>query len=240
MNKYSIFSVCTENYNDALELFLPSWVRFEEVEKVYVFTNYEPAYRHEKVIYFNILGIENDWLKATGSKAFAMKEFLKRTTHERFAYIDIDCYLYEDISEVFNKEFDIACTRMNEGTTSNSGVFFCHRSPALDVFADRWMRLQKEKWNKGIGTTKHCQSYQQISYSEIVHSEYRNKTYLNVLPVSKNKYNYESNDPQTWIRNIAFYKPKILHLKGRMFRDAAHMQKMYNELKIVRRRHTAR
>lgn len=227
-----IFTICTENYNDALEMFLPSWVRFDAVERVYVYTNYTPTYKHEKVFYLNILRIKNDWLQVVGQKAFALKDVMKRTTHEHLAYIDIDCYMHYDISEVFREDFDIAATRMNKGTSANSGVFFCRKSERIERFADQWMSLQKSKWLDGIGTVKYAQSYQQLSYSEILHRELKNKTYLDVLPIGI-RYNYENNVPQTWIENIKFYKPKILHLKGRMFRDRLHMEKMHQQLETL-------
>jgi hypothetical protein len=108
---------------------------------------------------------------------------------------------------------------MNSKKSANSGVWFCKNNENVKRFSNDWNNLQIKYRKNNIGVIKHHSSYSQQSFSFILHEEYKNKTYLNVLPISENIYNYEHDDVNIWINDVNKYNPKILHFKGRKWRN---------------------
>jgi hypothetical protein len=53
MNKFTIFSICTENYKDAMEFVLSSWLRYNSIEKIYIYTDFDYNYTNNKVVILN-------------------------------------------------------------------------------------------------------------------------------------------------------------------------------------------
>lgn len=227
MNNFSIYTICTENYKDAIDFLLPSWLRLKSVDKIYIYTDFDLSYDNERVVVLNKINKTDDWLKIVGLKSILLDDFLSFYNEKYFAFIDIDCYIVKDVSSIFDKDFDVAATRMNSKKVANSGVWFCKNTENTKRFANEWMNLQKEYKNKKIGVKKHNSSYSQRSFSFILHREYKNKTYLNVLPVDVNKYNYEDDDVDKWVNDIIKHNPYILHFKGRRWRDKSIINKVF-------------
>lgn len=210
----TIITICTENYRDAIDFMLPSWLRY--ADKVVMFTDFKYSHPDSRVHIHNTIKKTDDWLKIVGMKAVILKEFLKRHSDTEFVFLDIDCYLAGDISEVFSNDFDVAATRMFDRKVANSGVWFCKRGEGLDRFADQWVRLQEDFKRKGIGVIRHVSSYSQRAFSYVLHNDHS----IKVLPLDKNIYNSEGDDPARWIGDVRYYGPKVLHFKGRKWRDA--------------------
>jgi len=219
-NKYLIFSICTENYKDALDFTLPSWIKQDAVGKIVIYTDFDyDTIKSNKLEIINTLKKTDDWLEIVGLKAIQLKEFLETYNPRHFVFLDVDCYILKDVSEVFSQDFDIAATRMNKKKPANSGVWFVKNTDKIKRFADDWILKQDEYKKNGWGIKKHRSSYEQNSFSDILHKEHKNKTYFNVLPISEGTYNYEDDNMDRWINNVNKHKPKILHFKGRRWRD---------------------
>lgn len=216
----TIFTICTENYKDALDFSLPSWLKFDSVENVYIYSDFEFTYPDERIVVLNELPKTNDWLEIVGFKSWVLSRVLNTFTDKNLAFIDIDCYMTSDVSEVFDDELDIAPTRIGvKGVSANSGVWFCRNNENVRQFAKEWGDLQQEYRENKIGVVKYAPSYSQLSYSHILHRELKNKTYLNVFPISEEVYNNEADLMHDWMEKIRRGNYKILHFKGRRWRD---------------------
>ena len=220
MNIFSIFTICNHSYKDAIDFSIPSWLKLQSVDKIYIYTDFEYEYNDERVIIINSIDKTDDWLKIVGLKAMILKEFITEYNPLNFVFIDIDCYITADISDVFDYDFDIAATRMHSKKSANSGVWFCKNTDAMKQFSEEWIKLQTEYRNRGKGTVKHRQSYSQLSFSEILHKQYKSKNgCLRVHPIDGQIYNSENDNINEWYKNVKKYNPKILHFKGRRWRD---------------------
>jgi hypothetical protein len=147
-NTFSIFTICTENYKDVLNLTIPSWLSFNSIECIYIYTDFDYNINNSKVKIINILEKTSDWLRIVGFKSLVLSHFIKNNITENFAFIDIDCMFLKDVSEIFNHEFDIAATRMNNKKSANSGVWFCKNSEGLINFSQQWDDLQRKFLNQ--------------------------------------------------------------------------------------------
>lgn len=230
-NNYSIFSICTENYRDAMDFVLESWLKYDNVDNIYIYTDFNIENNiDDRVKILNTLNKTDDWLEIVGFKAIILNDFINKFNVNNFAFIDIDCYMIGDVSDIFNEDFDIAVTRMYNKRDANSGVWFCKNNENIKMFSEKWMDLQLEYKNKNIGVRKHSSSYSQRSFSHILHAEHKNLKYLKVLPIDK-KYNYEEGKVDEWVSNVNKYNPKILHFKKRRWRNKLALD-IFNEIKM--------
>jgi len=227
MNKFSILTICTENYGDAINFSPPSWLRLKSMEKIYIYSDFDLQYPDDRVIILNEIKKTDDWLEVVGLKPEILNRFIRTYSVVDFVFIDIDCYITDDISEVFDNDFDIAPTRMNvKNVSANNGVFFCRNNNHLIQFIQEWMLLQTKYIEKSIGVKQYAPSYSQLSFSEILHRELHNKTYLNVFPLSASVYNNEADLEDDWLKKIKHTKYKILHFKGRRWRNEELVRKI--------------
>jgi len=224
MNKFTIFTICTENYKDAVDFFLPSWLKLDSVESIVIYTDFDLKYCDKRVEVRNKIEKGGNWLDIVGLKAVFLKDFLREFQGDYFAFIDIDCYILEEISDVFNGDFDIAVTRMfHKKRQASSGVWFCRNNDKIIQFAHEWWIIQEEYRARGNGVKVYNSSFSQNSFSDIVHREFKYydkfpNDCLKVLPLDKNIYNYERTNIRKWVDNIINHNPKILHFKGRSWR----------------------
>jgi len=230
MNNFSIFTICTENYKEAINFSVPSWLKFNNVVKIYIYTDFDLNYDDDRVVIINKINKTKDWLEVVGLKAILLKDFLENYSDNNFVFIDIDCYMVKDISDIFNEDFDIAVTRMFDKKSANSGIWFCKNNENIIKFSNDWINIQNRNKKNKIGIVKYNSSFSQKAFSEILHKEYKNKTYLKVLPVDVNKYNYERDDVDEWINNILKYNPYILHFKGRRWRNKDIVNKVFKHV----------
>ncbi len=233
VNNFSIFTICTENYKDVIDFVIPSWLKLGSVDNIYIYTDFDLVYNDDRVIVLNKIKKTDDWLEIVGLKAVLLGDFLNIYNNEYFVFIDIDCYITKDIVHVFDNNFDIAATRMYNNGVANSGVWFCRNNLNINKFCNEWVQLQKVYKQKKIGIKKYCSSYGQISFSDILHREHKNKSYLKVLPINAKKYNYENDDADIWIKDMDKYKPYIVHYKGRRWRNKLIFDKSLIKLKEI-------
>lgn len=226
-NKFSIFTICTENYKECALKTIPSWVKQNNVERIYVYTDFNLEYDSQKVIVLPIIEKTTDWIKIVGMKCKVLKNITKMTIeNEKLAFIDIDCVIKDDISEVFENKFDIAVTRFSKKNTINSGVWFVINNDNVKKLAEEWENLQNIYFERKNGVKARYSSYSQKSLSEIVHQQYDNKTYLTVLPLSSRKYNHEADNEISWAKTVKRDNPKIIHFKGCKWKN----EDLFNEL----------
>ncbi len=130
MQPYSIITLCTKNYRQAYNFVIDSWLR-TKAEKIYVYTD-DPEWQssNDRVEIVHCFKYSTDWLENVGKKVFACIDVIKyeRTHWHNAIFIDIDCYITAELGNIFNNDFDIAATRVDEPRLDTSTGFFCFRN----------------------------------------------------------------------------------------------------------------
>lgn len=221
---FEIFAYCSKNYQDAYEFVIDSWTRLPNMKKVTLYTDWGFKPSNDKVIVKHMFNESSDWLTGTGRRLDVIKDFseLNKTQEKNVLFMDIDCYIVRDVSEIFSFDFDMGITRLNSGSsytnkTATAGLWFCKLSPGYFNFINDWFIEAENLKSKKIGITNHKISYVQYSFTTIAK---RNTDRYKVLSLDEKVYNSEHSDLKKWYNLIQQFKPKILHFKGRRFRDS--------------------
>ena len=229
---YEIFAYCSKNYQDAFDFVVPSWTQFDSVSKVTVYTDWDYTYDDPKVEVIKMFDVSEDWIVGTGRRLDIIKHFsdMNKGTNKNVLFLDIDCYMVKDVAEVFQYDFDIAITRLNskEGhahNTATAGLWFARLTTGYYDFIDSWFDTAAELKGQGVGMRAHFISYVQYSFTNVARSD--TKKY-HVLAIDENVYNSEHSTVSKWYDKIIKFKPKILHYKGRRFRDAEMVEHTLN------------
>lgn len=235
-NNFTIFTICTENYKDAIDFFLPSWLKLQGLDEIIIYTDFDLVFPSDKVFVKNCISKTDDWLNIVGLKATLLDRFISGFKKTNFAFLDIDCLVVSNFSQVFDLNFDIAVTRLYAPKIhASSGVWFCKASKQVLKFAKEWVDTQNHYLDRKVGIRPHKSSYSQRSFSDIIHREHKKSSYLNVLALDVKLYNYEHNSIDVWISEICKYKPKIVHYKGRRWRNRQCVNKMQKEIDAYKR-----
>jgi len=219
MSNISIFTLCTKNYEEAANLVLPTWSRLASINNIFVYTDFNYIPPVPKITVLQTIEPCDNWLKIVGLKVKALQHLLETAACTDICYLDIDCYVLADFSEIFDIPFDIAATRMCTHKDANSGVWCCRANEAINKFANEWEQLQDTYIQKGIGLVEHRSPYEQKSFSSILHRELQTPTYLKVHPLDAAIYNSEHDNIIKWKRNVKATHPKILHFKKHTWKD---------------------
>jgi len=227
---YEIFAYCSKNYQDAFDFVVPSWIRHESVSKVTVYTDWNYKYKNDKVEIIHMFDKRSsDWITGTGRRLDVIKDYSEknRGTNKNVLFLDIDCYIVKDVAEVFQYDFDIAISRLNSkeshaNQTATAGLWFARLTPGYYNFIEDWFSAATEFKSLGIGLKKHLISYVQYSFTKVARA---NTPRYHVLPIDENVYNSEHTLESKWYDKIKKFNPKILHYKGRRFRDEKMVEK---------------
>jgi hypothetical protein len=151
----------------------------------------------------------------------------RKLNNSKVLFLDIDCFIVKDVMEVFDKKFDIAISRLNSkeshtNKTATAGLWFARMNQGYLNFMNDWLEVAMDFKNLGIGLKKYHISYVQYSFTKV--AKLKTSRY-EVLPIDENIYNSEHTLLAKWMKNIKQYHPKILHYKGRRFRDEKLVEK---------------
>lgn len=220
---YEIFAYCSQNYEDAYNFVIDSWTKPENVIKVTIYTDWPLQSQNSKIIIKPIFEKNNSWIIGTGRRLDVIKQFSEenKNTPKNVLFLDIDCYLVSDVSELFSYPFDIAISRLYSRSqytnlTATAGLWFTRLSPGYFNFINEWFKLAEIYKNRKLGIQDHRISYVQYSFTKIAKMKNANYT---VFPIDEKVYNSEHSDINMWYNMIRQFHPKILHFKGRSFRD---------------------
>ena len=221
---FEIFAYCSKNYEDAYNFVINSWTRPANVTKVTIYTDWDLKPDNPKVEVINMFEESKSWIIGTGRRLDVIKHFSDRNKGQtkNILFLDIDCFIVGDVSEVFNRPFDIAITRLFCGEdyankTATAGLWFAKLSSGYYNFIEDWFKRAELLKTRKVGIEDHRISYVQYSFTDVA----RTKTpRYNVLPIDEKIYNSEHSDEKLWYKLIRKFHPKILHYKGRRFRDS--------------------
>ena len=234
-HKFEIFAYCSKNYEDAYNFVIDSWVKLDTVSKVTIYTDWDLQTNLNKVQVINMFDPSNDWLTGTGRRLDVIKHFSKtnRGQEKNILFLDIDCFMVQDVSEIFSKDFDIAITRLHSrehysDNTATAGLWFARLTPGYYNFINDWFIRAQQLKTVGKGIRQHHISYVQYSFTDIAKKQNAN---YNVLPIDEKIYNSEHTELTRWYQLITQHHPKILHYKGRRFRNQKIITEVTNRTK---------
>ena len=223
-NYFEIFAYCSKNYKDAYDFVIDSWTKLDTVTKITLYTDWEFTPNNPKIEVIKMFDEDESWIVGTGRRLDVIKHFSYKNkgTQKNVLFLDIDCYIVKDVSEIFNKDFDIAISRLNScfhyaNKTATAGLWFCKLSDGYYNFIEEWFSRAQQLKNENIGLDNHRISYVQYSFTDVA------KTITpayKVLAIDEKIYNSEHSILDKWYDMIQRYKPKILHFKGQRFRDS--------------------
>jgi len=171
---FEIFAYCSKNYQDAYEFVIDSWTNIPNMKKITLYTdwNFEP--KNEKVIVKHMFEINDSWIIGTGRRLDVIKHFSEtnKGIQKNVLFLDIDCFLVKDPSEIFTLDFDIAISRLNNQSdytksTATAGLWFCKLTPGYYKFINDWFKVAQVFKEKGFGIKNHRISYVQYSFTYV-------------------------------------------------------------------------
>jgi len=229
-NKFDIFAYCSKNYEDAYEFVIKSWTKLRSVENITIYTDWDLKSTNSKVEIIQMFEPSDDWIVGTGRRLDVIKHYSKsrRDSNRNVMFLDIDCYMVRDVEEVFDLDFDLGITRLDSREryackTATAGLWFARFTPGYFNFINDWFNLASKFKNRGHGIKRHHISYVQYSFTDIAR---RQTSSYKVLPLDEKVYNSEHTLDDHWMNLIKRHHPKILHFKGRRFRN----KKLVNEV----------
>ncbi len=246
MNRFSLFTFCSKEYRDALDVMLPSWLEASGAAKIYVYTDFDYPYDDKRVVIINEidnilewltdkLALKNvmrvrdsytneenskptqvKWLASTGMKAYVFQKVMRKRSRN-LVYIDVDCYVKGDISHVFDQEFDIATTRMGH---SNPKVFVSSGIVFLRNNPDtrRFVKQWQETQEENIENNIGVRAYS-ASFQQRAYDYVIKNTECALLPLEESIYNSNRGNNDRWIQEVTKDQPLVLHFKGRRWRN---------------------
>jgi len=241
MISFDIVSYCSENYKDAYEFVVGSWIKNSLCNSIFIFTDTDNIKSCDpKVKVIKIFDRSDDWLVGTGRRIDAVKNFaMNNPKCPMFAFLDIDCYIVKPFIEVFQimeNFFDVAVTRMagrNEMThgTANAGVWMLKNNQAGLQFINDWQTTAIRYRQEKKGVIPHKVSYAQYSFTKVATDGFDGRKPYKTLIISEKLYNNENQNDIKWIEDISKYKSSVVHFKARRWRQPDLVRKVFNAIK---------
>ena len=229
---FEIFAYCSKNYEDAYNFVIDSWTKPSNVSKVTIYTDWDLKPASSKVIVKNMFESSTSWIVGTGRRLDVIKHFSDehKNKQSNVLFLDIDCYLVRDVSSLFSNGFDIAISRLYSGSdyadlTATAGLWFTKMTPGYYNFIEDWFKEAQSLKNIRIGVQDHRISYVQYSFTKVAR---KLTSRYSVLPIDEKVYNSEHSDLNVWYTLIRQFNPKILHFKGRRFRDQNIIKRVFS------------
>lgn len=219
MQPYLIITLCTKNYRKAYDFVIDSWLR-TDAERIYVYTDdSEWKSNNDRVEIVHYFIPSDDWLLNVGKKVFCCLAAIKILDTDNFIFIDIDCYITAKLGDIFDHDFDIAATRVDEPKLDTSTGFFCFRNnERLRKFFLRWQADQETARRKRRGVKEGCGAYEQIAFSELLRKMRKNGE-LKVLSLNADWYNRKTRLALINHQALKDKRLKVLHFYTKSFLD---------------------
>lgn len=197
--KYSIVSVCTYNYKDAFDFVIDSWLR-SSAENIYIYTDTDKwKSDNDRVKIINIFNNSNDWVVNVGRKCKAIKHFINNFDKDNAVLFDIDCYIHKDVADLFEKDFDLAISRIEKGRMLSSGVIFIKNNERVRKFIDKWDKTQNKFFKYKKFTQKNRGAYDQKALHVITYKAIDDKS-VKILPIGYTEYSFKVKNLDEWLK----------------------------------------
>jgi len=206
-----IVSYITESYKDLLDITVPTWGK-----NVMIFSDTDKF--GMKLFDTQI----DDFNENCRRKIIAIKEALtlaKQWKDKDVLYLDADVLMTRSPREVFDLNYDLVVTRMirradRPHTEINAGVSFWKASDKTIALCDKWLELETK-----FREEKYIPYPEQSALNDLAIEGYDGLSDISVGNVSENLYNLERDSDDIFIDGIEFYKPALIHLKGKKWQN---------------------
>lgn len=217
---YTILTFCSENYLDAFKFSIGSWLK-TKADKIVIYTDFDLKFGSKKVEIIKYFEPGNDWIVNVGRKVTAALHYLQHNDTKQIAFLDMDCYVIDDFSEVFEWNYDLAVTRFfsKRADTITSGVWFAHVNKRVIAFMEEWDRMANKYKLQGKGIKPHWPAYEQHAFTDLVRKTYKDKSICEILPLEERIYNCEHDNMEKWKKDCRTYHPKIIHFKEKTYNN---------------------
>lgn len=152
---YSIVTYCSASYKPALLTFLPSWLT-SGADHIHIFTEQDQplapeVFNSPGINIYPIFSLSNDKTVHYTRKAKALESLLfSGKASGPLVFLDTDCLVKQDLSHVFEKDFDIGftvspyCKLTQRLGDISSGVLFIKECGVSIIrkFVQQWNHLQ--------------------------------------------------------------------------------------------------
>ena len=228
---YDIVTYCSQSYMQAFDRNIASWLKNTKAKNIYIYTDTNPAKfknKNKRIIIKPMFKKCNDWIINVGKKTECILDYLVLTDSKNFAFIEMDCMIFEDFGEVFMSDMDISVTRMFSEesythATITCGVWFANINDNTKQFFNHW-HIQSNKYKEaGIGVYAGLIAYDQLSFTDMIRPAFINKT-MKVNPLNEKIYNCEHSKMDILIDIIIKKRPKIIHFKGGKFKNQEYVE----------------
>ena len=222
---YKIISYMSRGYEPALRWVLPSWLR-PEVEEILLVTDFVPDNLPAKVRVVAQYPASEDWLVNNCRRAEMAARWLP---DGQVAFLDLDCWILRDITEVFGPPGTIAVTRFwskeaHTGGTITDGAFFANVNSAVRDFCREWDR--RVKANPYTHTQVGAAVTNQYRFTELCREAYKTGKPAIVLTAPEQLFNAEHSIRDALLAKCRQYAPSIVHLKGGQWKESRFVQQV--------------
>lgn len=176
-----MYGICTENYKDAYDFSINSWLR-QDADKIIIYSDTTWETQNPRIEIKKVFSKSNQWNRNICLKAEASILALKEG-YDNICFIDMDCYLRGNLSHVFNKNFDIAVTELKRKNNISTGTFFVKNNTNTKLFFSKWLSIIKSIKNyksKNDGIPQDQETFSKVVYG------FKD---LNIIDLPKHKYN---------------------------------------------------
>jgi hypothetical protein len=237
--EYDIITYCSESYIDAFDVHITSWLNNTCAKHIYIYTDTDESkfkIKNKRIIIKPFYEKNDDWIDNVGRKIECVIDYLKSSKSKYVAFIEMDCYIVSEFDEVFNDNVDISVTRLfstkryTHGTVT-CGLWFAQTSPPVLDFMTQWHDTSTKYKDHKIGIVPELIAYDQLSFTDLIRPAYVNGT-LRVNALDENIYNCEHSKEDDLIEQLKIQIPKIIHFKGRRFRNNGYRKLVFDTLNI--------
>ncbi len=234
---FDIVTYCSKSYIDAFDAHIRSWLNNTSAKHIYIYTDTDInkfKINNSRVIVKKFHNRCDDWIESVGRKTECILDYLQNSKSKYFAFIEMDCYIVSNFEEVFREDIDISITRLFSkerytNATITCGVWFTRIDDPVIDFMKEWHRLSNLYKLNGIGVCENMIAYDQLSFTDLIRPMYVDKT-MKIVALDENIYNCEHSNRDLMTQQIEDQTPKIIHMKGRRFRNKKFVKMIHDTL----------
>jgi len=208
--KYEILTCCSKDNVSSINFSCKNWL-MSDVYRINIYTDFDPNNNNITKSFFGNINFvyKNDNTNSKLNILMCLKDFLQTNNITNLLILDLDCVIFDNLTNVFKNKFDIALT-LNDNNNINKNIMFVKNTNELKLLIDNWIYFE----------------YLNSFYKPNINDSLFKNTKANILKLDNNIYN---NSPKTssigslklWKQNIIHHKNKIkiLHFSNNIWKS---------------------
>jgi hypothetical protein len=222
---YNVFSLCTENYKDAFNFAIQSWLDNIDADiTIYSDATWKSPSKRVKIE--KVFSKSTDWGTNICRKPQASRMAME--LGQNLAFIDMDCWVRSDLGHIFNQSFDMATTKMDRRGNICTGIYFYRNNAKMHKFLKLWEVNVKAL--KGFGSRK-SKPKDQTTYSDTIYALQHDMEFINL---DHSKYNRKISDTQRnpkQLKQLADDDSIVLHFYNKSYLSKRNVTEVFKTLR---------